>query len=346
MYKHYVLIKEFSYKLKKGIIIVLLLNSITCYANLSHAYDHIYYTHNDHLGSASWITRYDGKPIQYIHYLPYGQLLANQMSSGYDERFKFIGKERDVESGYDFFGARSYCSPFKHWLSPDPLSDKDPGISSYAYCRWNPVRNIDIDGADWYEDDGTINWTECKSQQEMDKLSIKGKYLGEAFISFEGSRQERFGMINGQGKYLGGDNPILADVTLYGPNGPDDITRDLVGFTMTSDYNKYGAIADGWYRGNYDKVGKRGAIPSHWALERRGKIPTLDNIPNPVKTSNYYLKPYKDGIFIHSTLKDDNRVGSQTSQGCLLLDWKSMDIFNSKMHGVQSFGVCVIRDKK
>ena len=68
------------------------------------------------------------------------------MSSGYDERFKFIGKERDVESGYDFFGARSYCSPFKHWLSPDPLSDKDPGISPYAYCRWNPVRLVDPDG--------------------------------------------------------------------------------------------------------------------------------------------------------------------------------------------------------
>ena len=41
------------------------------------AEDHIYYTHNDHLGSASWITDNGTKPVQYLHYLPYGQLLAN-----------------------------------------------------------------------------------------------------------------------------------------------------------------------------------------------------------------------------------------------------------------------------
>ena len=64
--------------------------------------------HPDHLGSASWITRADSKPVQYLHYLPYGQLLANQMMTGYDERFKFTGKERDAETGYDYFGARYY----------------------------------------------------------------------------------------------------------------------------------------------------------------------------------------------------------------------------------------------
>ena len=64
--------------------------------------------HSDHLGSAAWITRADSKPVQYLHYLPYGQLLANQMMTGYDERFKFTGKERDSETGYDYFGARYY----------------------------------------------------------------------------------------------------------------------------------------------------------------------------------------------------------------------------------------------
>ena len=107
---------------------------------------HIYYTHNDHLGSASWITRYDGKPTQYIHYLPYGQLLANQMSSGYDERFKFIGKERDVESGYDYLGARFYVSPFKHFISVEPLLDKYLHISPYSYAAWNPIKYYDFNG--------------------------------------------------------------------------------------------------------------------------------------------------------------------------------------------------------
>ena len=31
-------------------------------------------------------------------------------------------------------------------LSPDPLLDKYPYISPYAYCAWNPVKYIDPDG--------------------------------------------------------------------------------------------------------------------------------------------------------------------------------------------------------
>ena len=45
------------------------------------------------------------------------------------------------------------------WLSPDPLSDKYPEISPYAYCGWNPVKYIDPDGRDIYtinEETGTI----------------------------------------------------------------------------------------------------------------------------------------------------------------------------------------------
>ena len=106
----------------------------------------IFYRHSDHLGSASWITGSDGKPIQYLHYLPYGQLLANQTPYGYNERYKFTGKERDAESGYDYFGARYYASPLYNWTSVDPLADQSPQISPYAYCGWNPIKFIDPDG--------------------------------------------------------------------------------------------------------------------------------------------------------------------------------------------------------
>ena len=82
--------------------------------------------HGDHLGSASWITEHHGVPVQYIHYAPYGEFLAYQRPCNYDERFKFTGKERDYESGYDFFGARYFSSVFGHWLSVDPLTEKYP----------------------------------------------------------------------------------------------------------------------------------------------------------------------------------------------------------------------------
>ena len=112
--------------------------------------DEIYFYHGDHLGSANWITDIKGDAIQYIHYAPYGEMVDNQQASAYNERFKFTGKERDRESGYDYFGARYYSSSFSHWLSVDPLADKYPYISPYAYCNWNPIKYVDPNGK-WLE---------------------------------------------------------------------------------------------------------------------------------------------------------------------------------------------------
>ena len=41
------------------------------------------------------------------------------------------------------------------WLSVDPMADKYPSISPYAYCAWNPVRLVDPDGREiWIIDGG------------------------------------------------------------------------------------------------------------------------------------------------------------------------------------------------
>lgn len=106
----------------------------------------IYFHHPDHLGSATWTTNVDGIPIQYLHYMPYGETFVDQSDVPYRERFRFTGKERDEETNYDYFGARYYASAFTSWLSVDPLSDKYPDVSPYAYCSWNPVKYVDPDG--------------------------------------------------------------------------------------------------------------------------------------------------------------------------------------------------------
>ena len=98
------------------------------------------------IGSAHWITDAYGEAIQYIHYAPYGELIANQQVAWNDERYKFTGKERDEETGYDYFGARYYVPEIPLWLSVDPLADKYPNISPYAYCAWNPIKFVDVDG--------------------------------------------------------------------------------------------------------------------------------------------------------------------------------------------------------
>ena len=59
----------------------------------------------------------------------------------------FTGKERDEETGYGYFGARYMDHELTTmWLSVDPMADKYPNISPYAYCAWNPVKLVDPDG--------------------------------------------------------------------------------------------------------------------------------------------------------------------------------------------------------
>ena len=61
----------------------------------------------------------------------------------------FTGKEKDSETGYYYFGARYYDPSLSGlFLSVDPMSDKYPSISPYAYCAWNPVKLVDPDGKD------------------------------------------------------------------------------------------------------------------------------------------------------------------------------------------------------
>ena len=62
----------------------------------------------------------------------------------------FTGKERDSETGFSYFGARYYDSDLMTgWLSVDPMADKYPNMSPYAYCGWNPIGLIDTNGMEY-----------------------------------------------------------------------------------------------------------------------------------------------------------------------------------------------------
>ena len=63
-----------------------------------------------------------------------------------DARYKFTGKEKDTETGLDYFGARYYDSRIGRWGSVDPLAEKFPGVSPYNYCLNDPVKLFDPTG--------------------------------------------------------------------------------------------------------------------------------------------------------------------------------------------------------
>jgi RHS repeat-associated protein len=105
-----------------------------------------YYT-TDHLGSSSYLTNDLGQTTQIIAYMPYGEDWVNRnFTQNFRSNYKYNGKEKDPESGYYNYGARYYGGNLPIWLSVDPLSDKYPHLTPYAYCAGNPVMLVDPDG--------------------------------------------------------------------------------------------------------------------------------------------------------------------------------------------------------
>ena len=86
---------------------------------------------------------------------PYGKPYINQHLSSYNELFTSTGKERDEETGYGYFGARYMDHELMTmWLSVDPMADKYPSISPYAYCSWNPMKLVDPNSKEIFYKEG------------------------------------------------------------------------------------------------------------------------------------------------------------------------------------------------
>jgi RHS repeat-associated protein len=105
------------------------------------------FVHSDHLGSSRVITGMNQAVTESIDYLPFGE----QIAGGWGTTLKFTGKERDGESGLDYFGARYYASLSGRFMSPDPSPDgvalADPqSWNLYAYTRNRPTRFVDVGG--------------------------------------------------------------------------------------------------------------------------------------------------------------------------------------------------------
>ena len=119
----------------------------------------------DHLGSTRVVTGEDQSVLTRHDYLPFGEEIGaalgnrNQASgvSGYTASLadgpaqKFTGKERDNESGLDYFQARYFSGAGGRFTSADvPFADQgaaDPqSWNLYSYTRNNPLNYVDPDG--------------------------------------------------------------------------------------------------------------------------------------------------------------------------------------------------------
>jgi len=81
----------------------------------------VHYYFSDHLGSTSVISDSSGNTQQESDYYPYGGEIP--VGGGDSNTYKFTGKERDSETGLDYFGARHYASNLARFMTPDDSSD-------------------------------------------------------------------------------------------------------------------------------------------------------------------------------------------------------------------------------
>ncbi len=106
----------------------------------------IYYFHPDHLGSTSYLTNKQGNVSQHVEYIPFGEIMIENHLNNQNNPYLYNGKELDVETGFYYYGARYYEPKSSLWLSVDPLAEKYPGFSPYAYVFNNPVMFVDLTG--------------------------------------------------------------------------------------------------------------------------------------------------------------------------------------------------------
>ena len=114
----------------------------------------IKYYHQDHLGSSGVMTDAEGVLVEEFSYYPFGDIRNHYEGDRSGEPYQFTQKERDKESGLNYFEARYQTSGLGRFISVDPLLayqvneclEDSQKLNLYAYCQNRPLIYIDPTG--------------------------------------------------------------------------------------------------------------------------------------------------------------------------------------------------------
>jgi RHS repeat-associated protein len=123
------------------------------------------------------ITDINAQVVQQVYYAPFGEIISEYNAYWHNGKipdYMFNAKELDEENGMYYYSARYYASPV--FTSRDPLFEKYPTLSPYAYCANNPIIYIDPDGK--------------RIKIYFTETSAKGQTVWKAFF-FNGKNQKQ-----------------------------------------------------------------------------------------------------------------------------------------------------------
>ncbi|MGV3598694.1 MAG: RHS repeat-associated core domain-containing protein [Bacteroidota bacterium] len=105
--------------------------------------DSVVYTLGDNIGSSNLRLSTTGTIIDKEEYYPFGDTSLRTFTY---KRYRYVGKEKDSESGLYYYGARYYASWTCRFISVDPLAAQYAHLNPYNYADNNPINDLDIDG--------------------------------------------------------------------------------------------------------------------------------------------------------------------------------------------------------
>ena len=191
----------------------------------------MYFQLSDWLGTRRQQTDYAGNPCLNFTSLPYGDALTpipvpclNPSDDATEHHF--TGKERDTESGNDYFDARYYGSSMGRFMSPDPSGllaqhpENPQSWNLYVYALNNPLINLDPTGLDCvYANDAGNGVESIDHNSNSGECGSNGGswvpgYANESWAKFNDTTQMfQVGSINISG--AGNSNTATVDYTTF-----------------------------------------------------------------------------------------------------------------------------------
>ena len=189
--------------------------------------------------------------------LPFGDSLTPASVSGFsacqDDATEnhFTGKERDTESGNDYFGARYFASTMGRFLSPDWSAKAEPvpyaklddpqSLNLYAYVRNNPLSRTDPTGHYEFRNSGCGDNAKCqkawdKRQDKFEKRREKDLNSKKADVRAAAAAYGARGEVNGVHVGFANSNGAWNAVT-----NPFNSTPGNIDIEVTIDNSRVGS---------------------------------------------------------------------------------------------------------